>query len=88
MRRNIELLKALADNLSKEEVTSYIDIMAQQFMQPNVSVHYPAEATEDDADEAPTNKYTNKKEQIQSYCLQVLSMTPTLFKHCLTSEHI
>jgi len=71
MRRNIELLKALADNLSKEEVTSYIDIMAQQFKQPDVSVHYPKVIEEDakdakddkeDKEEAPTNKDINKKE--------------------------
>ena len=61
--------------------------MKQQFESPEVSQHYPEEE-EADSDKDDNKKFDNKKEQIQGFCLQVLSMAPTLFKHCLTAKHV
>jgi hypothetical protein len=42
----------------------------------------------DDAEIEPIQKESHKRAMIQQHALQIASSVPSLFGHCLSSEHV
>ena len=63
IKRNQDLLKVLASQMSEATVTQYLETMVQQFKNPDVDQHFGSEKSLDQT------KQENRIEVIRAFCL-------------------
>ena len=63
IKRNQDLLKVLASQMSEATVTQYLETMVQQFKNPDVDQHFGNEKSLDQT------KQENRIEVIRAFCL-------------------
>lgn len=92
MKRNQDLMKVLASKFEASEVDELLAQVELDFNAPNLKLHFPAAsvdtAEQDDDIIEPIQKESHKRAMIQQHSLQVASLVPTFFAHCLTANHV
>ena len=82
-------MKVVAAKFDGQNLTQLLDQLAKDYTEPNVKVSFPIQAVDSDEDQLESvQKETHKISMIQQYSLHMASLIPTLFAHCLTSDHV
>ena len=68
--------------MDEESVTEYLILMRKQYETPVVQEHFATESSNQD------NKNEHRTEAIRSYSLSQVAQAPSIFRHCLQSNHI
>ena len=80
IKRNQDLLKAIASKMDAERVTEYLNVMHSQFVSPFLQEHY--------GDEAAPDKEQHRIGAIRAFSMAQLASAPSIFRHCLSSAHV
>lgn len=82
-------MKLLCTKIQAPELTSFLETLENDYENPNLKVHFPAASeVNEDGEIEPITKESHKRSMIQQHSLHVASMVPSLFGHCLTSDHV
>jgi hypothetical protein len=81
-------MKLFCSKIQASELTSFLATLENDYEKPNLKVHFPASEVNEDGEIEPITKESHKRAMIQQHSLHVASMVPSLFGHCLTSDHV
>lgn len=80
VKRNQDLLKALASKMDSENVAAYLTAMQSQFNSPLPQEHF--------GDDKAIELHDHMIEQIRQFSMSQIASAPSVFRHCLESSHI